>query len=105
MLLGYHLLWSRTANVVGSDEQSERVQKLIIENNYYVRGAVNPRHRHLKIQSRHENITYNGFKHFTTGAPLSDLLLLEGAVERRPPEEHIFAIVPTAQAGIVFSYN
>ena len=38
MLLGYHLLWSTTANVVGSDEQKERIQKLIIENNYFVGG-------------------------------------------------------------------
>ena len=39
MLLGYHLLWSTTANVVGTDEQKERVQKLIIENNYFVGGG------------------------------------------------------------------
>jgi len=38
MLLGYHLLWSTTANVVGTDEQKERIQKLIIENNYFVGG-------------------------------------------------------------------
>lgn len=39
MLLGYHLLWSTTANVVGTNEQKERVQKLIIENNYFVGGT------------------------------------------------------------------
>jgi hypothetical protein len=38
MLLGYHLLWSTTANVVGTDEQKERTQKLIIENNYFIGG-------------------------------------------------------------------
>lgn len=38
MLLGYHLLWSTTANVVGTEEQKERVQRLIIENNYFVGG-------------------------------------------------------------------
>jgi alkylation response protein AidB-like acyl-CoA dehydrogenase len=38
MLLGYHLLWSTTANVVGTDEQKERIQKLIIKNNYFVGG-------------------------------------------------------------------
>lgn len=41
MLLGYHLLWSTTANVVGTDEQKDRIQKLIIENNYFVGGKVN----------------------------------------------------------------
>jgi hypothetical protein len=38
MLLGYHLLWSWTANVVGTDEQKDRVQQNIIENNYFVGG-------------------------------------------------------------------
>lgn len=38
MLLGYHLLWSTTANVVGNEEQKKRVQKQIIENNYFVGG-------------------------------------------------------------------
>ncbi|KAK4141007.1 acyl-CoA dehydrogenase/oxidase [Dichotomopilus funicola] len=105
MLLGYHLLWSRTGHVVGNDDQADRLQKLIIENNYYVGGAVNPRDSDLKITYDDDKITYNGFKNFTTGAAVSDLIVLEGAVDGRPPEEHIFAIVPTAQAGIVFSYN
>jgi len=39
MLLGYHLLWSTTANVVGTDEQKERFQKTIIENNYFIGGT------------------------------------------------------------------
>lgn len=38
MLLGYHLLWSTTANVVGTNEQKERVQRFIIKNNYFVGG-------------------------------------------------------------------
>lgn len=104
MLLGYHLLWSRIANVVGNDEQADRFQKLIIENNYFVGGAVNPRDNDLKITYDDEKITYNGFKNFTTGAAVSDLIVLEGAIDGRP-EEHIFTVVPTAQPGIVFDYN
>ena len=38
MLLGYHLLWSTTANVLGTEEQMKRVQKLIIEGNKFVGG-------------------------------------------------------------------
>lgn len=38
MLLGYHLLWSTTANVVGTEEQAKTVQRVIIENNYFVGG-------------------------------------------------------------------
>lgn len=40
MLLGYHLLWSTTADVVGSEEQRERWQREIIENNYFVGGVL-----------------------------------------------------------------
>jgi hypothetical protein len=38
MLLGYHLLWSWTANVVGTDEQRDRAQENIIKNNYFIGG-------------------------------------------------------------------
>ena len=33
MLLGYHLLWSTTANVVGTEEQAQTVQKVLNEQN------------------------------------------------------------------------
>ncbi|KAK3386048.1 acyl-CoA dehydrogenase/oxidase [Podospora didyma] len=105
MLLGYHLLWSTTSNVVGSPEQADRTQKLIIENNYFVGGAVNPRDSDLNITFDDEKITYNGAKYFNTGGIVSDLTVLEGAVVGRPPEEHIFAIVPTVQPGITFAHN
>ena len=98
-------LWSTTANVVGSPEQAERYAKLITENNYFIGGAVNPRDNDLKITYDDEKITYNGAKHFNTGGVVSDLTVLEGAVEGRPPSEHIFAIVPTSQAGITFAHN
>ncbi|KAK4187351.1 acyl-CoA dehydrogenase/oxidase, partial [Podospora australis] len=104
MLLGYHLLWSRTAHVVGNASQAERFQKWIIKNNYYVGGAVNPRDSDLKITYDDSKITFNGFKNFTTGAAVSDLLVLEGALVDQP-ELHIFAIVPTRQEGIEFDYN
>ena len=78
MLLGYHLLWSWTSAVVGTDEQNERTQKLIIENNYFVGGAVNPRDNDQKIVDDGENIVFSGFKNFNTGGVISDLTVLEG---------------------------
>lgn len=78
MLLGYHLLWSWTSAVVGTDEQNERTQKLIIENNYFVGGAVNPRDNDQKITDDGDHIIFNGFKHFNTGGVVSDLTVLEG---------------------------
>jgi len=103
MLLGYHLLWSTTANVVGTPEQADRTQKLIIENNYFIGGAVNPRDSDLKITSSGDKIVFTGFKHFNTGGVISDLTVLEGVLEGT--DNHIFAFAPTRQPGIVFSHN
>ncbi|KAL4996486.1 acyl-CoA dehydrogenase/oxidase [Aspergillus recurvatus] len=103
MLLGYHLLWSTTANVVGTPEQIERTHELIITNNYFVGGAVNPRDSDLKITSDGENIIFNGAKFFNTGGVVSDLTVLEGVLEGT--DSHIFALVETRQPGIQFAHN
>ena len=103
MLLGYHLLWSTTANVVGNPEQAERFQKLIIENNYFIGGAVNPRDNDLKITSEGDNLVFNGFKHFNTGGVVSDLTVLEGVLDGT--DDHIFAFAQTHQPGIQFSHD
>jgi len=103
MLLGYHLLWSTTANVVGTPEQIERTHELIITNNYFVGGAVNPRDSDLKITSDGDHIVFNGAKHFNTGGVVSDLTVLEGVLEGT--DGHIFALVHTRQEGIHFAHN
>lgn len=103
MLLGYHLLWSTTANVVGTDEQADRLQQLIISNNYFVGGAVNPRDSDLRIKSDGNEIVFNGSKHFNTGGVVSDLTVLEGVLDGT--EDHIFALVPSNQPGIQFAHN
>ena len=104
MLLGYHLLWSTTANVVGTEEQQESVQQVIIENNYFVGGAVNPRDSDLKITTDGEHhLNFNGFKNFNTGGVVSDLTVLEGVLEGT--EDHIFTFVKTNQRGMQFVHN
>lgn len=103
MLLGYHLLWSTTANVVGTEEQAAAIQQCIIENNYFVGGAVNPRDNDLKISDGGDHIEFNGFKNFNTGGFVSDLTVLEGVFEGT--EDHIFTLVKTNQPGIVFQHN
>lgn len=40
MLLGYHLLWSFTANIVGTDHQKDEFQKLVTENTYFIGGEL-----------------------------------------------------------------
>ena len=103
MLLGYHLLWSTTANVVGTDEQADAIQQAVIENNYFVGGAVNPRDNDLKITSDGSDIVFDGFKNFNTGGVISDLTVLEGILDGT--EDHIFTIVKTDQPGIQFQHN
>ncbi|KAI9700150.1 MAG: hypothetical protein M1820_006932 [Bogoriella megaspora] len=103
MLLGYHLLWSYTAHVVGTDEQRDRFEELIIKNNYFIGGAVNPRDSDLKITSEGDHIVFEGFKNFNTGGVVSDLTVLEGTFEGT--DAHIFAYAPTQQAGIQFAHN
>ncbi|KAJ9223241.1 hypothetical protein DTO169C6_4501 [Paecilomyces variotii] len=103
MLLGYHLLWSTTARIVGTDEQKDRFEKLIIENNYFIGGAVNPRDNDSRVTKSGDGLVFNGFKNFNTGGVVSDLTVLEGVYE--DTEHHIFALVPTRQPGIIFSYN
>jgi alkylation response protein AidB-like acyl-CoA dehydrogenase len=103
MLLGYHLLWSTTANVVGTPEQADRTQQLIISNNYFVGGAVNPRDSDLKITLDGDHIVFNGNKFFNTGGVVSDITVLEGVVDGT--QDHIFALVETRQPGIQFAHN
>jgi len=103
MLLGYHLLWSTTANVVGSVEQQDSVQQVLVENNYFIGGAVNPRDSDLKITSDGEWLVFNGFKNFNTGGVVSDLTVLEGVLEGT--EDHIFTFSRTDQPGMQFSHN
>ncbi len=81
MLLGYHLLWSTTANVVGTEAQADAIQQVVIENNRFIGGSVNPRDSDLKITSEGDNIVFNGFKNFNTGGVVSDLTVLEGVLE------------------------
>jgi len=103
MLLGYHLLWTTTANVVGTPEQADRWQEKIVTNNYFVGGAVNPRNSDLKITSDGEDIIFNGSKFFNTGGAVSDLTVLEGVLDGT--KDHIFTIVPTQQPGIQFAHD
>ncbi|KAL3476898.1 acyl-CoA dehydrogenase/oxidase [Aspergillus californicus] len=103
MLLGYHLLWSTTANVVGTPAQIARTHERILTNNYFVGGAVNPRDSDLTITSDGDELVFNGAKHFNTGGVVSDLTVLEGVLEGT--EGHIFALVETRQPGIQFAHN
>jgi alkylation response protein AidB-like acyl-CoA dehydrogenase len=98
-LLGYHLLWAWAARLVGTDGQIAAVEELYTSQNLFFGGAVNPRDNDLSVEDRGETLVFSGRKSFSTGARVSDLLVLEGSL---PDGRHVFAIVPTQQEGIRF---
>ncbi|QWF76682.1 acyl-CoA dehydrogenase family protein [Amycolatopsis sp. CA-230715] len=99
-LLGYHYLWAWAARLVATDAQIAAVEELYTSNKLFFGGAVNPRDSDLTITDEGDEIVYNGHKSFSTGSKVSDLTVLEGVLSGT--EDHIFAIVPSKQDGIVF---
>ncbi|CAM3324167.1 Dibenzothiophene desulfurization enzyme C [Arthrobacter ulcerisalmonis] len=100
-VLGYHYLWAWAARLVATDDQIAAVEELYTSNRYVFGGAVNPRDSDLTIREEGEDLVYSGHKSFSTGGQISDLTVLEGVLEGT--QTHIFAIVPTAQDGIIFA--
>lgn len=100
-VLGYHYLWAWAARLVGTEEQIAAVEELYTSNAFVFGGAVNPRDSDLVIREDGDELVFSGRKSFSTGGQISDLTVLEGVLEGT--DTHIFAIVPTAQDGIVFA--
>ncbi|KJL17879.1 acyl-CoA dehydrogenase family protein [Microbacterium foliorum] len=100
-VLGYHYLWAWAARLVGTEEQIAAVEELYTSNALVFGGAVNPRDSDLVIREDGDDLVFSGRKSFSTGGQISDLTVLEGVLEGS--DTHIFAIVPTAQDGIVFA--
>ncbi|WP_367728357.1 acyl-CoA dehydrogenase family protein [Microbacterium sp. LMI1-1-1.1] len=100
-LLGYHYLWAWAARLVATDEQISAVEELYTRNTFLFGGAVNPRDSDLVIREEGDELVFSGRKSFSTGGRVSDLTVLEGVLEGT--DTHVFAIVPTAQEGIVFA--
>lgn len=100
-LLGYHYLWAWAARLVGTPEQIAAVEELATTGNLLYGGAVNPRDSDLTIREEGDELVFSGRKSFSTGGVVSDLTVLEGVLEGT--QTHVFAIVPTAQDGIVFA--
>lgn len=100
-VLGYHYLWAWAARLVATEQQIAAVEELYTANAFLFGGAVNPRDSDLVIREDGDELVFSGRKSFSTGGRVSDLTVLEGVLDGT--DTHIFAIVPTAQDGIVFA--
>ncbi|QFU90594.1 acyl-CoA dehydrogenase family protein [Amycolatopsis sp. YIM 10] len=100
-LIGYHYLWAWAARLVATPEQIAAVEEQATRERWFFGGAVNPRDNDLTITDEGDEIVFNGRKSFSTGSKVSDVTVLEGVLTGT--DKHIFAIVPSAQEGIVFN--
>ncbi|GAA3703015.1 acyl-CoA dehydrogenase family protein [Arthrobacter ginkgonis] len=98
-LLGCHLLWAWSVRVGGSGEQIRELEELYTRNNLFFGAATDPGEGSVRVIERDGRLYFNGHKSFASGAPVSDLLVIEG---READGGHVFAIVPTRQDGITF---
>lgn len=99
-LLGYHYLWAWAARLVATPEQVAAVEQQATDEAWFYGGAVNPRDADLAIRIEGDELVFSGEKSFSTGGRVSDATVLEGVIAGT--ENHVFAIVPTRQAGIRF---
>ncbi|MEB3371420.1 acyl-CoA dehydrogenase family protein [Saccharopolyspora sp. S2-29] len=99
-LLGHHYVWAWAMRLVGTPEQIAEVDELYTRNEHFFGGVVNPRDNDLIVSDEGEALVYRGKKFFSTGAKVSDLLVLEGTLE--PGGRSVFAVVPSRQDGITF---
>jgi alkylation response protein AidB-like acyl-CoA dehydrogenase len=99
-LLGYHYLWNWAARLVGTREQWEHVEAEAARQKWFFGGAVNPRDNDVVVTEDGDDLVYTGRKTFSTGSKVSDVTVLEGVLDGT--DQHIFAIVPSDSAGLVF---
>ncbi|WUH91962.1 acyl-CoA dehydrogenase family protein [Streptomyces sp. NBC_00433] len=99
-LLGYHYLWNWAARLVGTREQWEYVEAEAARQKWFFGGAVNPRDNDVVVTEDGDDLVYTGRKSFSTGSKVSDVTVLEGVLDGT--DQHVFAIVPSDSAGLVF---
>lgn len=101
-LLGYHFIWFWVGALVGTDEQRQSFEEWVTKDRLFIGGAVNPRDSDLQVTTHAQDPSkwvFNGKKTFSTGSKVSDVTILEGVVS---DGAHVFAAVPSKQAGIVY---
>ena len=102
-LLGYHYKWSHLPRHQGTTDQWERLERESTVNRWLWGGAANPRDADLVATDEGEYISFSGFKSFSTGGRVADVMVLEGVLDGFD-DEHVFTVVPTDDDGF-FHYG
>ena len=98
-LLGCHLLWAWSVRLAGAGDQIHELEELYTRNNLFFGAVTDPGEGTVQVAERGGRLYFNGRKSFASGAPVSDLLVLEGL---EADGSQVFAIVPTHQHGLTF---
>ena len=98
-LLGRHLLWAWSVRLAGAGDQIHELEALYTRNNLFFGAVTDPGEGTVQVAERGGRLYFNGRKSFASGAPVSDLLVLEGL---EADGSKVFAIVPTHQHGLTF---
>jgi alkylation response protein AidB-like acyl-CoA dehydrogenase len=98
-LLGFHLLWAWSVRLAGTGDQVRELEELYTRNNLFFGAVTDPGEGTVQVAERRGRLYFNGRKSVASGAPVSDLLVLEGL---EADGSRVYAIVPTRQDGITF---
>ena len=104
-ILGYHYLWTSMPQLWGTPAQRDRFEEQATREAWLWAAAVNPRDRDVVVADDGPSVRFNGHKSFSTGARVSDYLILEGVLlddAGQTTDRRCFAAVTSTTDGIAF---
>jgi alkylation response protein AidB-like acyl-CoA dehydrogenase len=96
-LIGYHYVNVLIAELIGTSTQVARLHRGLLQEAWFIGDSVNPLDPNLSAEQSAGDVVLNGRKTFSTGAAVSDHILIAFTVG----EKSRFAIVPREREGII----
>ncbi|MET8144340.1 hypothetical protein ABZU32_28875 [Sphaerisporangium sp. NPDC005288] len=87
----------------GTEEQYKRLETEPARNGWLWGAAVNPRDNDVVVEDAGDDLMFRGHKSFSTGARVSDRLILEGVLlddSGQPTDRRVFGVTPTDAPGL-----
>jgi alkylation response protein AidB-like acyl-CoA dehydrogenase len=95
-LIGYHYLNSVTPRIAGTPEQARRFEVGLAKGGWFVGDSVNPLDPALTVARKGEGFVLDGHKTFSTGAFVSDQIILAFFIDGLL----VFAAIPRDRTGL-----